>query len=80
MNIKKCPVCDVEIDNDIVLFKYGGNGTKERLYARVCQYAIKKGRTGCINQQVNLSNCSQKDFYYDISRLDHCDMADKLID
>lgn len=43
-----CPVCKVVIEGDVVLFSHGPAGTRERLKARVCQYA--KGREGCINK------------------------------
>lgn len=49
MNCGICPTCGVTIsENGQVLFSYGGSGTRERLYARVCQYA--KDKSNCINQ------------------------------
>jgi hypothetical protein len=44
--IDTCPVCGVSIEGDIVHFSHGRPGTRERLQARVCQFAKKPG---CIN-------------------------------
>lgn len=45
--MKICPACGVTItDSGEVLFFAGKPGTKERLYARVCQFSK---REGCIN-------------------------------
>ena len=45
--MKVCPACGVRItDEGEVLFSVGKPGTKERLYARVCQFSKKPG---CIN-------------------------------
>lgn len=45
--MKVCPACGVRITDDgEVLFSVGKPGTKERLYARVCQFSKKPG---CIN-------------------------------
>lgn len=41
-----CPVCQVQIDGDRVLFSHGEPGTRSRLYARVCRFTKKDG---CIN-------------------------------
>lgn len=57
-----CPACQVKIIGDEVHFSYGKPGTKERLHARVCQYAKKKG---CINKlnSSQIENISEKDYY-----------------
>lgn len=45
--MKVCPACGVTItDTGEVLFSVGKPGTKERLYARVCQFSKKPD---CIN-------------------------------
>ena len=41
-----CPVCSVRIHGDTVLFSHGDEGTKQRLWARVCCHI---SGTGCIN-------------------------------
>ncbi|WP_017325336.1 hypothetical protein [Synechococcus sp. PCC 7336] len=41
-----CPICHVHISGDKVQFAYGGEGTKARLWARVCRHAKQ---AGCIN-------------------------------
>jgi len=52
MTSETCPVCGVVIeDGKTVKFSYGRPGSRERLYTRVCQYALARGRTGCINQE-----------------------------
>lgn len=48
---QSCPVCGVTITNDVVQFANGSEGTRARLYARVCQYAKKPD---CINQDKTL--------------------------
>jgi hypothetical protein len=60
MNIQFCPACGVAIEGDTVLFSCGGSGTRERLFARVCQYAKKQG---CINKGTGLKSFTEKDFY-----------------
>lgn len=64
-NCKICPVCSVRITGDTVIFSHGKPGTRERLYARVCQYA--KDRAGCINPSEVLKPLQPKDYYL----LDH---------
>lgn len=50
MTSKKCPRCKVEITpQDVVLFSYGKPGSRSKLYARVCQFALARGATDCIN-------------------------------
>jgi hypothetical protein len=52
-NIEICPVCKVQIKNDIqVIFSAGKPGDRTKLWARVCQYVADK-RDGCINQDVD---------------------------
>lgn len=50
-NCSVCPVCSVTIEGNTVHFAHGGPGTRDRLYARVCQYAIASGKAECINTQ-----------------------------
>lgn len=57
---KECSACGVKIVGDQVLFSFGTPGSKERLYARVCQFAKKPG---CINTVASLDNCKSNDFY-----------------
>ena len=73
-----CPVCQVRIDGDTVHFAAGNPGTRDRLYARVCQYAIARGKSGCINaarkpSQTALTQESWANsatlFEYDLGRL-----------
>lgn len=45
-----CQRCGVKIEGDIVHFSYGKPGSRSRLYARVCQFALKRGATDCANQ------------------------------
>ena len=48
---QKCPRCGVEITpQGSVLFSFGKPGSRARLFARVCQFALKRGATDCINQ------------------------------
>jgi hypothetical protein len=60
---KQCPICDVTIIDDVVHFSHGKPGTRERLYARVCHFALERGRKGCINQSVEESNITDEDGY-----------------
>lgn len=58
--MKICPACGVTItDSCEVLFSTGKPGTKERLYARVCQFAKKEG---CINTG-ELKELTESDYY-----------------
>ncbi len=41
-----CPVCNVRILGDTVMFSHGQEGTKSRLWARVCCHTHE---SGCIN-------------------------------
>jgi len=51
MTCKKCPRCEVEITQQgVVKFSAGAPGTRAKLYARVCQFVLKRGLDGCINQ------------------------------
>lgn len=51
-----CPICQVQIVDDKVQFAYGGNGTKARLWARVCRHATQ---AGCVNDY------SERDYLLD---------------
>lgn len=63
MSIKEtCPACGVTIEDDIVLFSHGPNGTRARLYARVCQFAKK---SGCINKDERKIGDIKENDYYD---------------
>lgn len=68
--VKVCPICQVQIqqsDEFPVKFSYGNPGTKERLYARVCQYAKARGKVGCINNLENTDSPNvKKEEYKDI--------------
>lgn len=64
-NKQECPVCGVTIENDLVKFSYGGPGTRQRLYGRVCQF-IKKDLTKfskCINNGVDGDDLGRDDYY-----------------
>lgn len=65
MNCKKCPVCQVLIEDENVIFHYGKPGTRSRLYARVCQYTQNELCINKINDYPDI-NPSKKDFYRDI--------------
>ena len=41
-----CPVCNIQLVGEKALFSHGEEGTKARLWARVCRHAVQKG---CIN-------------------------------
>lgn len=49
--LKVCPVCQVGIIDDVVLFSHGKPGTKQKLRARVCQFIESDPvkRSLCIN-------------------------------
>ena len=58
--MRVCPACGVTItDSGEVLFSAGKPGTKERLYARVCQFAKKEE---CINTG-ELKELTESDYY-----------------
>lgn len=61
-NKEVCPACGVTIeDGSKVLFSYGPPGTRERLWARVCQFAK---RPGCINSNTEaLGEIKETDYY-----------------
>ena len=63
-NIEICPVCKVQIKNDIqVIFSAGKPGDRTKLWARVCQYVADK-RDGCINQDADkISTIKSTDTY-----------------
>lgn len=67
MRIAKCPVCQVEIvcndgsEPDQVLFSFGKPGTRNKLFARVCQYA--KDKASCINKGPTHDDCVPTDYY-----------------
>ncbi|MEO1446622.1 MAG: hypothetical protein AAFV46_10365 [Cyanobacteria bacterium J06635_11] len=62
-----CPICRVQIvpggaAGDRVIFSTGPQGTRAKLWARVCQYNKKPG---CINEQGQNENIGQDDYYKD---------------
>ncbi len=62
-----CPICSVQIvsggmTGDRVIFSTGPQGTRAKLWARVCQYNKK---TGCINAQGQNESISADDYYKD---------------
>lgn len=62
---EKCSVCGVAIEGDLVKFSYGQPGSRERLYARVCQF-IKKDVdkfSKCINKGVDPETLTKDDRY-----------------
>lgn len=60
----ECGVCGVRIEGEVVHFSYGKPGTRDRLYARVCQYTSKEG---CLNKCDRTSfNPSKSDYYSDL--------------
>lgn len=56
-----CSVCGVKIQKmiggDRVLFSIGSPGTRETLWAKVCQYTSK---AGCINKDKGLSSTPER--------------------
>ncbi|HBU26799.1 MAG TPA: hypothetical protein DEB19_05715 [Synechococcales bacterium UBA8138] len=62
-----CPLCNATIDPALgsaneVRFSAGANGSRAKLWARVCQYAQERG--GCINSNPALrSEPNPTDFY-----------------
>ncbi|MEL7331084.1 MAG: hypothetical protein AAFN12_02490 [Cyanobacteria bacterium J06560_2] len=62
-----CPICGVTIlpggaAGDRVIFSTGPQGTRAKLWARVCQYNKK---SGCINEQGQNEPISIDDYYKD---------------
>ena len=62
-----CPICSVTIipggaGGDRVAFSTGPQGTRAKLWARVCQYNKK---SGCINEQGKNEPISDSDYYKD---------------
>lgn len=57
-NCEICPVCQVTIEGDSVKFSCGKPGTRERLWARVCQYAKQNG---CTNNREKLGTITESD-------------------
>ena len=56
-----CSVCGVVIENEAkVIFSCGPAGTKERLWARVCQYVQKPG---CLLEGQELKPITADDRY-----------------
>lgn len=47
----KCELCGVIIEDNVVHFSSGAPATRGRLYARVCNYALARDKTGCINSE-----------------------------
>jgi hypothetical protein len=66
-NTQTCPICSVKIlvgspGGDRVLFSSGPQGTRAKLWARVCQFNQK---SGCINVQGKDETISATDYYMD---------------
>ncbi|MGB3573637.1 MAG: hypothetical protein WA783_04590 [Phormidesmis sp.] len=62
-----CPICGVTVvpggaAGDRVIFSTGPQGTRAKLWARVCQYNKK---VGCINEQGKNESISADDYYKD---------------
>lgn len=62
-----CPICGVQIApggqaGDRVIFSSGPQGTRAKLWARVCQFNKKPG---CINEQAKNDTISDDDYYKD---------------
>ncbi|MBE9061554.1 hypothetical protein [cf. Phormidesmis sp. LEGE 11477] len=62
-----CSVCSVKIitgtaGGDRVIFSTGPQGSRAKLWARVCQYNKK---AGCINEQGKNESISADDYYKD---------------
>ena len=56
-----CQSCGASIDGkDRVHFSYGATGSRERLYARVCQFS---NSGSCINQGCDLQNIKPVDCF-----------------
>lgn len=61
-NCQTCRVCSVKIDAEgTVHFSFGKPGSRERLYARVCQFV--EGNDGCINDADSLKPITPDDAY-----------------
>lgn len=59
-----CSRCGVRIEGETVHFSYGKNGSRSRLYARVCQFALKRGAADCANQfNPETETIKQSDYY-----------------
>lgn len=68
-NLQTCSVCGVSITEDgQVNFANGNPGSRNRLYARVCQYTENPS---CINQKSKLSG--------DITREDSFESGENLL-
>ena len=62
---EKCSVCGVTIKDDLVKFSFGQPGSRNRLYARVCQF-IKNNPdkfSKCINSGVDEEALTKDDHY-----------------
>lgn len=63
--IQVCSVCGVKIQKmiggDRVLFSTGAPGTRETLWAKVCQHTDK---AGCINKDRGVSGTPERQNYY----------------
>lgn len=60
-----CPICSVKIiagaaGGDLVVFSSGPQGSRAKLWARVCQFNQK---SGCINEQGKNAAISADDYY-----------------
>lgn len=66
-NSQTCPICGVSIvpggaAGDRVIFSTGPQGTRAKLWARVCQYTKQ---SGCINEQGKDEKIGADDYYKD---------------
>ncbi|MEL6352357.1 MAG: hypothetical protein AAFR58_11355 [Cyanobacteria bacterium J06627_28] len=67
-----CPICGVDIKvgaagGDQVIFSTGPQGTRAKLWARVCQFNKKPG---CINAQGKNETIADSDYYKDAPSTD----------
>jgi len=63
---QRCEQCGVQIESNVgmpdkVIFSNGPNGTRSKLWSRVCQFhKTAEQRSKCINQDVELRGPEQK--------------------
>lgn len=65
LNAQTCPICSVSIavgapGGDRVIFSSGPQGSRAKLWARVCQFNKK---SGCLNEQGKNETISADDYY-----------------
>lgn len=66
-NCQECLICGISIEDNQALFSFGKPGSRQKLYARVCQYVAKEKQSGCINQNVDTDLISDSDYYLNTS-------------